>query len=40
VSISFYKFNSFITVDRNMKCALWYYEERVGVKSYTPAYTF
>jgi hypothetical protein len=40
VGISFYKYNSFITVDRYMKCALWNYEERVGPKSYTPAYTF
>lgn len=38
MGINFYKFNSFITVDRNLKCALWQYDESVGSKCYTPSY--
>ena len=25
IGINFYKHNSFITVDKNLKCAIWYY---------------
>lgn len=40
MGIVFHKHNSFITVDRTLKCAIWYYEYREGSKCYTPAYTF
>lgn len=30
----------FITVDKYLKCAIWYYDFKEGVKCYSPAYTF
>lgn len=30
----------FLTVDKNMSCAIWFYDMRRGNKSYEPYYTF
>lgn len=40
INVCYYKDNMFVTVDKTLNCAIWFYDLRRGVKSYEPYYTF